>query len=202
MLRALTAWGLPVERHHQPCTGIDEVIAFCDKWADGRQALETMCGEPFGGVLLDIGIGQIDGLEVLRHIRQWHPQIPVIMITASGSRELAVRAMGMGAQAYLLKPFQEAMLDVLSGQADFVCDPGIAFPHIRSNKVKLLGVMYGIGIAVAAAVALLLLTVLFDYLFNLPAWPRFVLAVAGPWMLSTLVEYLQRTLQSIPSVVG
>ncbi len=74
--------------------------------ADGRQALETMCGEPFGGVLLDIGIGQIDGLEVLRHIRQWHPQIPVIMITASGSRELAVRAMGMGAHAYLLKPFE------------------------------------------------------------------------------------------------
>ena len=29
-----------------------------------------------------------------------------------------------------------------------------------------------------------------------------VLAVAGPWMLNTLVEYLQRTLQSIPSVVG
>jgi flagellar biosynthetic protein FliQ len=29
-----------------------------------------------------------------------------------------------------------------------------------------------------------------------------VLAVAGPWMLSTLVEYLQRTLQSIPTVVG
>ena len=29
-----------------------------------------------------------------------------------------------------------------------------------------------------------------------------VLAVAGPWMLTTLVEYLQRILQSIPSVVG
>ena len=29
-----------------------------------------------------------------------------------------------------------------------------------------------------------------------------VLAIAGPWMLSTLVEYLQRTLQAIPSVVG
>lgn len=29
-----------------------------------------------------------------------------------------------------------------------------------------------------------------------------VLAVAGPWMLTTLVEYVQRTLQSIPSVVG
>ncbi|MCI4429373.1 MAG: flagellar biosynthesis protein FliQ [Burkholderiales bacterium] len=29
-----------------------------------------------------------------------------------------------------------------------------------------------------------------------------VLAIAGPWMLTTLVEYLQRTLQSIPAVVG
>ena len=29
-----------------------------------------------------------------------------------------------------------------------------------------------------------------------------VLVIAGPWMLTTLVEYLQRTLQSIPSVVG
>ena len=29
-----------------------------------------------------------------------------------------------------------------------------------------------------------------------------VMAVAGPWMLSTLVEYIQRTLQSIPTVVG
>ena len=34
-----------------------------------------------------------------------------------------------------------ALQDVLSGQADFVCDPGIAFPHIRTGKVKLLGVV-------------------------------------------------------------
>jgi tripartite-type tricarboxylate transporter receptor subunit TctC len=34
-----------------------------------------------------------------------------------------------------------ALQDVLSGQADMVCDPGIAFPHIRTGKVKLLGVV-------------------------------------------------------------
>ena len=34
-----------------------------------------------------------------------------------------------------------ALQDVLSGQADFVCDPGIAFPHIRSGKVKLLAIV-------------------------------------------------------------
>lgn len=34
-----------------------------------------------------------------------------------------------------------ALQDVLSGQVDFVCDPGIAFPHIRTEKVKLLGIV-------------------------------------------------------------
>jgi tripartite-type tricarboxylate transporter receptor subunit TctC len=34
-----------------------------------------------------------------------------------------------------------ALQDVLSGQVDFVCDPGIAFPHIRTGKVKLLGIV-------------------------------------------------------------
>ena len=40
ILRALRAWGLPVEPHFQACSGIDEVIAFCQRWADGRQELE------------------------------------------------------------------------------------------------------------------------------------------------------------------
>ena len=47
------------------------------------------------------------------------------------------------------------------------------------RRVKLLGVVYGIGIAVAVAVGLLLGTILFDYLLNLPAWPRLVLCVAA-----------------------
>ena len=34
-----------------------------------------------------------------------------------------------------------ALMDVMSGQADFVCDPGIAFPHIRAGTVKLLGIV-------------------------------------------------------------
>jgi tripartite-type tricarboxylate transporter receptor subunit TctC len=34
-----------------------------------------------------------------------------------------------------------ALQDVLAGQADMVCDPGISFPHIRSGKVKLMGVL-------------------------------------------------------------
>lgn len=38
-LRALAAWGLPVEPHWKACAGIDEVIAFCDEWRDRRHSL-------------------------------------------------------------------------------------------------------------------------------------------------------------------
>ena len=77
---------------------------------NGCQALEAVQFDDLGGVILDIGIGQIDGLEVLRQIRVWDQQIPIIMITASGSQELAIKAIGMGAQAYLLKPFDAGEL--------------------------------------------------------------------------------------------
>jgi signal transduction histidine kinase len=77
---------------------------------DGRQALELLANEEFGGAILDIGIGQIDGLDVLQYIRQRYPDMPVIMITASGSQESAIRAIGMGAQAYVLKPFEAGAL--------------------------------------------------------------------------------------------
>ena len=39
-LRAIRAWGLPVEPHWRRCESIDEVIAFCGEWADARRALE------------------------------------------------------------------------------------------------------------------------------------------------------------------
>ncbi len=40
VLETMRSWGLPVEPHFQPCTGIDEVIAFCQSWADRRLQLE------------------------------------------------------------------------------------------------------------------------------------------------------------------
>jgi signal transduction histidine kinase len=77
---------------------------------DGYQALEVLRSREFHGMILDIGIGEIDGLEVLQRIRQTNQQLPIIMITASGSQELAVKAIEMGAQAYLLKPFDSGAL--------------------------------------------------------------------------------------------
>ena len=77
---------------------------------DGRQALALLQSRDFDGMILDIGIGQIDGLEVLRRVRITNQRLPILMITASGSQELAMKAIGLGAQAYLLKPFDAHQL--------------------------------------------------------------------------------------------
>jgi signal transduction histidine kinase len=83
---------------------------------DGVRAVEAVRAETFEGMILDIGIPAMDGMNVLRQIRRCDQQIPIVMVTASGAKELAVRAIGMGAQAYMLKPFD---VDELRRVADY-----------------------------------------------------------------------------------
>ncbi len=78
--------------------------------ADGAEMLEAVNSAPYAGAILDIGMGPVDGLDVLQRIRRSHPHLPIVMITASGSQELAIKAIGLGAQAYLLKPFEAGEL--------------------------------------------------------------------------------------------
>jgi signal transduction histidine kinase len=77
---------------------------------DGQEALVAVQSIVYAGVILDVGLGQSDGLNLLKGIRLQDAEIPIIIMTASGSRELAVQAIGMGAQAYLLKPFDAGEL--------------------------------------------------------------------------------------------
>ena len=55
-------------------------------------------------VLLDLGLPDMDGLEVIRHIRSWS-QLPIIVLSARTSEEEKVRALDLGADDYITKPF-------------------------------------------------------------------------------------------------
>lgn len=83
---------------------------------DGVQAVEVMRGERFQGMILDVGIPSMDGMDVLRQIRTWDQQVPIVMVAESDAKESAVRAIGVGAQAYMLKPFD---VDELQRVADY-----------------------------------------------------------------------------------
>ena len=79
----------------------------------GPEAIAAAQPSCYAGLILDIGLGLVDGLDVVRKIRARDLHAPIIMITASGSQELAIQAIGMGAQAYLLKPFDAGELQVV-----------------------------------------------------------------------------------------
>jgi len=72
--------------------------------SNGEEALTKMKGAEFALVLLDLRMPGMDGIEVLRRIREMYPKVRVIMITAHGTVESAVEAMKLGAVDFIQKP--------------------------------------------------------------------------------------------------
>lgn len=79
-----------------------------DTAADGEEALERLRGRPFDVVVADVKMPRMDGLELLRRIKQGEqaPATEVIMMTAYGSIQLAVESMKAGAYDFITKPFR------------------------------------------------------------------------------------------------
>ncbi len=72
---------------------------------NGEEALRKLRESPFGLVFLDLKMPGIDGMAVLRKIKDDWPKIRVIIITAHGTVESAVEAMKLGAVDFIQKPF-------------------------------------------------------------------------------------------------
>ena len=84
---------------------------------DGRAALEALRAESYDVALLDIVMPEMDGLEVLRHVREEPSPPEVIIITGNGTIETAITAIKLGAYDYLAKPYRMAEIDVLVRRA-------------------------------------------------------------------------------------
>jgi CheY-like chemotaxis protein len=78
--------------------------------ADGCAALKKLERRTPSGIFLDIRMPGMDGLKVLAQIRNRHPSVPVVIVTAASARECASSAISAGAQAYLLKPFDTSQI--------------------------------------------------------------------------------------------
>ena len=84
---------------------------------DGRAALAALRAEAFDVALLDIVMPEVDGLEVLRQVREEPTPPEVIIITGNGTIETAITAIKLGAYDYLSKPYRMAEIDVLVRRA-------------------------------------------------------------------------------------
>lgn len=76
--------------------------------SSGKRGLKALDREEFALAIVDIGLPDLSGLDVMTTIKERAPRLPVIVITAHGSLENAVTARKRGAVAYLVKPLDLA----------------------------------------------------------------------------------------------
>jgi two-component system KDP operon response regulator KdpE len=72
--------------------------------ATGEAALDAVATEPFDVMILDLGLPDLDGVEVCRRLREWS-RLPVIVLSVEAEEETKIRALNEGADDYVTKPF-------------------------------------------------------------------------------------------------
>ncbi|UCE55673.1 MAG: sigma-54-dependent Fis family transcriptional regulator [Desulfobacterales bacterium] len=76
----------------------------------GQEALDIQKTSDVDLILTDMKMPEMDGIELLEHIKVIDPDLPVVMMTAHGTVDKAVEAMQKGAYTYILKPFENERL--------------------------------------------------------------------------------------------
>lgn len=81
--------------------------AYAVDWvSDGEAALNAAESETYELVLLDLGLPKADGRDVLRRLRRLGRKLPIIIVTARDSVEDRIDGLDLGADDYLIKPFE------------------------------------------------------------------------------------------------
>src|SRR5689334_22459195 len=77
---------------------------------EGEAALDRLDMEPVDLVVLDVGLPDVDGVDVCRRARSAHPRLAILMLTARSSELDEVLGLDAGADDYLTKPFSLSIL--------------------------------------------------------------------------------------------
>lgn len=74
------------------------------------EALHLLAGENFDAIVLDLGLPDRDGYDIVRHLRQRNLALPVLILTARDAVEDRVQGLDLGADDYIVKPIAMAEL--------------------------------------------------------------------------------------------
>ncbi len=107
---------------------------------DGVSADAVLTTETFDLVVLDLSLPEMDGLDVLRHMRARRNASSVLILTARGALDERVRGLDLGADDYMTKPFEvselEARIRVLLRRQAGLHNSSIAFGSIELDTVS------------------------------------------------------------------
>lgn len=106
---------------------------------DGEEALEKMESESYDAFVLDIMMPKIDGITVLKNIRESGNLTPAIMLTAKSEVEDKVTGLEAGANDYLTKPFnsKELIARIQAMTGTFRKHPKLSFGNVTIDKETL-----------------------------------------------------------------
>jgi PAS domain S-box-containing protein len=86
--------------------------------ASGQQGIDLFQKEFFPIVLTDIKMPGMDGIEVLRRIKEINPEVEVIVITGHGDMESAIQSLHLGASDFITKPVSDQLLSIALKRAE------------------------------------------------------------------------------------
>lgn len=107
--------------------------------ASGEEALKMVREDPPDLMLLDIQLPGMNGIEVLEKVKELETDVLVIMVTALGVLETAVKAMRLGAYDYVNKPFNLDELAIVIKKALETGELKREVAHLRSEQTKRYG---------------------------------------------------------------
>jgi len=123
-------------------------ILICQRYiietaTNGEEALDKLFCTPFDAIILDIMMPKMDGLTVLKQVREAKINVPVLMLTAKGDVQDRVKGLDLGADDYLAKPFSldellarlRALLRRAGGQCESVLQVQNLQLDTKSRKV-------------------------------------------------------------------
>lgn len=109
---------------------------------DGQKALDRLASDKFGVVLADLKMPKLDGIALLKAIRERKIPTEFIMITGQGSTELAIEAIKQGAADYIEKPLNTERLNKLKAQIPKLLDQFAIQEKNRELTAKLEGLTH------------------------------------------------------------
>ncbi|MBX9685521.1 MAG: response regulator transcription factor [Candidatus Obscuribacterales bacterium] len=124
--------------------GISKALRQCgytvDHVASGADADVALAAAPFDLAILDLGLPQIDGLEVLKRLRSSGKRFPVLIVTARDGLDDRVSGLDLGADDYMTKPFDlpelEARVRALIRRSNYGAETEIIYGPVCLDTVS------------------------------------------------------------------
>src|ERR1700674_3829461 len=121
---------------------------------DGQQADTALVGDRFDLLILDLGLPLVSGLEVLRRARARGARLPILILTASDGVNDRVRGLDLGADDYMVKPFDlpelEARIRALARRGLCGAAPTLQVGPLSMDPASRVAVMHGKRLGLSA----------------------------------------------------